>query len=478
MEEATASQEHGAQQLLALKTNIKKDAPSRKNLEYLEKRRSKAQELWDAFKETHIGIKDYYGDSHKTHPYFANNYYSQTEKVYKEIITMLRIQPYAPTADIAGSSDQQPNTHKTTTAGASIDTVIRQDLSGPSAQKPTTFESESFTLDDNNLINPVFLVQAEKEQRLKAFIRGVNNILELPCSKSLLELKSKTLQEYWSGYVETHYKIMASDSNSAYLDDYVRRDAFQELEDATQVSLAKILDHLDSCGSAQPQHIKLPPIDIPKFYGEYSKWSAFHDLFKKLIHESRSLNTIQKMNYLKTYICGSAAKLISHLQVSSENYQAAWDIVNARYNNKRLLVSTQINILLAQPNLSVESIAGLKNLHDTTSECLHAIQNLEIDTTTWSPILVQILTQKLDKESHRFFELSLTNPREVPTTKCFLSFLETRFQSLEAIDNGKSSSTTKQYKNNESTASNKSSMQALRKRAQHFQLSRLSKDEI
>lgn len=64
---------------------------------------------------------------------------------------------------------------------------------------------------------------------------------------------------------------------------------------------------------------------------------------------------------------------------------------------------------------------------------VNAIQNLDIDTTTWNLILVHILTQKLDKESHRFFELSLT---------------------LEAIDNGKS--ITKQYRNNELTTSNKS----------------------
>lgn len=49
--------------------------------------------------------------------------------------------------------------------------------------------------------------------------------------------------------IDTHNKIMSSDSTSTYRDDYVRRDAFQQLEDATQVTPAKILDN---CGSSQP----------------------------------------------------------------------------------------------------------------------------------------------------------------------------------------------------------------------------------
>lgn len=98
-----------------------------------------------------------------------------------------------------------------------------------------------------------------------------------------------------------------------------------------------------------------------------------------------------------------------------------------RYNNTRLLVNTQLQILLSQKDVPFESADNLRRLHDTTKECLNALNNLKIDTKTWDPILLYILTQKLDKDTHKAFEQSLQNHREVQPLQKFLTFLETKF---------------------------------------------------
>ena len=76
-------------------------------------------------------------------------------------------------------------------------------------------------------------------------------------------------------------------------------------------------------------------------------------------------------------------------------------------------------------------------LHDNVVECLHAIKNQGINTDSWDAILMNILTRKLDRETHRLYETSLKIPKEIQTVKDFLTFLQVRFQSLGVLSRDK-----------------------------------------
>lgn len=185
--------------------------------------------------------------------------------------------------------------------------------------------------------------------------------------------------------------------------------------------------------SQKRSSIKLPRIEIPHFYGDYKQWTSFQNLFNKTIHCNDDLSSEEKMHYLLSVIGGDPAKLINHLNISQENYSTAWNILCSRYEDKRLLINTYINTILELPNLSSESAHGLKLLHDNALECLHAIKNQGINTDSWDAILLNILIRKLDRETHRLYETSLKNPKEIQTMKDFLAFLQVRFQSLGAL---------------------------------------------
>lgn len=51
--------------------------------------------------------------------------------------------------------------------------------------------------------------------------------------------------------------------------------------------------------------------------------------------------------------------------------------------NKRELAKTYLDKLLSQPALSYESAKGMKSIHDTTLECILAIENIEVNTGNW-----------------------------------------------------------------------------------------------
>lgn len=143
--------------------------------------------------------------------------------------------------------------------------------------------------------------------------------------------------------------------------------------------------------------VHLPKITIPKFDGDYLKWQQFFDLFSEVV-DKQPIPTVQKMWYLKTNLTGEANQLISHFTLTEKNYNAAWNTLKERFNNKRIQVSTLIEKILNQPS-GTSSALAIKNLHDVTKECLLALNNIGIETSSWDAILIQLLSRKLDKNT-------------------------------------------------------------------------------
>ncbi|XP_075162920.1 uncharacterized protein LOC142235554 [Haematobia irritans] len=182
---------------------------------------------------------------------------------------------------------------------------------------------------------------------------------------------------------------------------------------------------------ARPTSLPLPAVTIFKFDGDYMKWISFSDLFTKMIHEQKIPNA-HKMWYLKNHVMGEAASLIAHLAITEDNYPTAWQLLEHRYNNKRVMAATAIQRLLDQPS-GAGSLSALKRLHDTTKQCLAALSNMGLQTSSWDPLLIHLLVKKLDKSVHSQYEQMIKNPKELQTISDFLSFLENYFHTLEAM---------------------------------------------
>lgn len=183
-----------------------------------------------------------------------------------------------------------------------------------------------------------------------------------------------------------------------------------------------------------PLRTKLPAIEIPSFSGNYNDWTSFYDLFKSLIHCNESLSKIQKYHYLKSNLKGEAEILLRQFPLTEANYEKALELLESRYENKRLITHSHITRLINQKKLSVESAKGIRELLDTTNECLSALNNIGVSTTNWDPIVTHLIVAKFDNESHRLWEQKLGGSREVPTIKELTDFLDVRFRSLEAMN--------------------------------------------
>lgn len=92
--------------------------------------------------------------------------------------------------------------------------------------------------------------------------------------------------------------------------------------------------------------VKLPPITIPTFDGDYNKWLEIKDIFVAMVHENEVLTSIQKFYYLRASLVGEAAQSVHSLQVSGDNYNVAWQTLSERFENKSMIVQIKLRSLI------------------------------------------------------------------------------------------------------------------------------------
>ncbi|XP_026313971.1 uncharacterized protein LOC113225776 [Hyposmocoma kahamanoa] len=150
------------------------------------------------------------------------------------------------------------------------------------------------------------------------------------------------------------------------------------------------------------------------------------------------------MQHLKGKLRGEAERLVQHLNICASNYDTCWELLTHRYNNLQLLFTKQIQVFMGQPPVVKVTSYELKRLHDTSLETIHAIHNLGVNTATWDPILVHILTEKMDPDTYASYMEARKEPRELPSFDELISFLESKFTALEPVNRKNKSISTKQ----------------------------------
>ena len=178
--------------------------------------------------------------------------------------------------------------------------------------------------------------------------------------------------------------------------------------------------------------VKLPKLDLPLFDGKYAEWTSFWDQFNASVDAEPSLVDSQKLNYLKRALRGEAAKVISELSITDDNYAAARALLQARFENKRCIMRARFQSLHTYPTLKTENAAGLRKLQTTMMEHIVALRNLGVNE---DHLLVFLIAEKLDQETRKHWELhapnevSISEPQKLDD---LLTFLETRVRALEA----------------------------------------------
>ena len=105
------------------------------------------------------------------------------------------------------------------------------------------------------------------------------------------------------------------------------------------------------------------------------------------------------MSYLKRLLKGDAASSISSFRITEENYETAVNLLNERYNNKQLIVSSHMTNLLNLPQLiSSDNVNDLRKICDTVETQVRSLENLDIQSKKYGSLLIPVLLSKLSSE--------------------------------------------------------------------------------
>lgn len=293
-------------------------------------------------------------------------------------------------------------------------------------------------------------------KRIATFEASLKACPQERLTRGYLNGRIKGLEELWRDLVEANQKVELLKTNDNGEETYFKDDVFQDLEKRCFQLRGEMEDYLETLEHKQQGNrkenenrnnqdnqngrqqieqskVKLPKISLPIFDGSYHSWLSFKNRFTHLIHSSKSLNDAEKLEYLQSCVTGTAERTIKRFQITDQNYKVAWDRLNDKYDNKRILQDTQVEMIIDRREIKIETSKELRELLDVIQESLEALKNMQVDTTSWDPMLVVLVKRKLPFKTREEWEKEL-KPEDVPTYEQLIAFLEKRFRTVESLE--------------------------------------------
>ena len=78
-------------------------------------------------------------------------------------------------------------------------------------------------------------------------------------------------------------------------------------------------------------HAKLPKLELKKFHENPMHWYPFWESFESAVHKNPNLPFVDKFNYLKTLVNGTAQSSVAGLAPTSANYEQAVHLLEQRF---------------------------------------------------------------------------------------------------------------------------------------------------
>lgn len=399
--ERVKEQENYYNEITRLLTNIKKDSPSRHTPKYVEDRRNRLNDILR--QATTIDVELQNQEILSTHKYITLNYFENyIKKKYNETVEVLR----------------------------NIEERIQmlQELYEPKEEMQEAERDKKFEHSPKLFIQNFRISQLTKKlSQAKMAITEYKPTWHL---QSLLQV----IQKQWQEIENNHLELLMNENMNEL--NYFKNKLFDQTQQDYEITMEliqeKLFESQPTTTNVFPKSSgKLPQIKIPVFSGDYNTWSTFQDLFTKIIHEDHSISCTEKMQYLKSHVQGEAAKIIQYLPISESNYKTAWELLTKRFDDKRMIATKFIDKLIDLPTIKRANSAQLRDMHDTVRECLEALKNQGIDTTSWSPILIRLITRKWDVETNIKYEYQLEDSTKIQDLEQLMKFLEKRFKCLE-----------------------------------------------
>jgi len=131
---------------------------------------------------------------------------------------------------------------------------------------------------------------------------------------------------------------------------------------------------------------------------------------------------IERRQHLRSCLAGAAWESVRSLEISGVNYRVGLDILNKRFNNKRLVFKAHIKEIIGLKRLESSSAVALLDFSDKIIWHMRALQALGDLKQIPSCLVVYMIVHKLDEATQANWEKSLSIAR-IPNEEDLFSYL-------------------------------------------------------
>lgn len=298
-------------------------------------------------------------------------------------------------------------------------------------------------------------LQYDRLNSLKKYLTNYKKDPDDRKSKSYYQKRLERIEEMNCGFGADHHRIVCSEVDPG--DDYFKNDIADLFENAFLEVYCVLQEDCDvryppqkpvmanppepsvadgaHVSVSRNMKVQIPNLAVPKFSGRIIDWPGFYDNFNRMFHLNTELGDTQRFHFLKEALPDDRDMDIHQMIMSEANYKVAWELLDKRYNNPRVLFIHHMNTLGNLPVLTKESSEDLKQMLNVAFVCIHAMEKMNIPIDQCDHWMAHQLAIRLPKDTHQAWEHHLGNRKEVPTFKDLDEFLNNRLITLDVIEN-------------------------------------------
>uniref|UniRef100_A0AC34GT32 Integrase zinc-binding domain-containing protein n=1 Tax=Panagrolaimus sp. ES5 TaxID=591445 RepID=A0AC34GT32_9BILA len=179
--------------------------------------------------------------------------------------------------------------------------------------------------------------------------------------------------------------------------------------------------------------IKIPPLNIQKFHGNYLDYNSFWQRFKYLVHEN-PYPKVEKLIALYGLLGGKALEAVEGFQMAEENYDTVVQILSDRFGNQNMILQELHSKLRSIPRAKSTS-ESLRITVDSINKICRELKNFGVDINSDSTRL-DIIDKMPPHEKDKLTLLNVSNPR--PSTDIILEKMNNMVFKAEIADKNRS----------------------------------------
>jgi hypothetical protein len=129
--------------------------------------------------------------------------------------------------------------------------------------------------------------------------------------------------------------------------------------------------------------VRLPRLQLPEFYGEAEKFSAFNFLqFSAIFSHGKGQNRSApqwKFSYLCNALKGPAMDTISHLTMNETSFDQAWKLLLEKYDKTKLVSESNVESMLTYSYITRTSLVDLQKFLEHMKKTLVIFDSLGLE---------------------------------------------------------------------------------------------------